>query len=352
MLTTLGGVTSTTPTPDRRTRRILSVALTVGALVVALLVGLGVYGSLPRPYVQVKAEDVAPATNTGLGRAASAMRDLRYLCTEGKPARPEVRTLVCTGPEGWAEIEATTAGKVTYLALVSRADKLDPDRTVDVGRALVLGADLSQDAKIASRSVTDGKSDLSAGPWGSAVQGPEPYRLIFVGSDRPKAAAPATLGPATKLAARLAKQSCTTVAASPTPAASGAASPAPSGSPKPATPAVSQPPPGTPSTYPTTVCSSSNRLVTTTVAYEKSGDAVTRVTVTSSGLFAYGWTHTEAIRALREALTDLGKDATTVGDWVAANSSAEGTVLLGDLQIVLNPNLSRSVTSISVSRIP
>ena len=69
------------------------VALTL--VVVAVVSGYGVHGALPRGYSRVEAEAVAPATNTGLGRAVAAMDDLHYLCTEGKPSRPNVRSLVC-----------------------------------------------------------------------------------------------------------------------------------------------------------------------------------------------------------------------------------------------------------------
>jgi hypothetical protein len=139
------------------------VALTL--VVVAVVSGYGVHGALPRGYSRVEAEAVAPATNTGLGRAVAAMDDLHYLCTEGKPSRPNVRSLVCSGPEGWAEIESNAAGKVTYLTLVGRGDEMTDERAGALGRALINGADLSQDARIApARSPT-------AGPASRAVRG-------------------------------------------------------------------------------------------------------------------------------------------------------------------------------------
>ena len=55
--------------------------------------------------------------------------------------------------------------------------------------------------------------------------------------------------------------------------------------------------------------------------------------------------------ALRAALTDLGRDAGTVGDWVHANAGRQGTVNLGELQVELNTVAPRSVTSVTVSRV-
>lgn len=326
------------------------VALTL--VVVAVVSGYGVHGALPRGYSRVEAEAVAPATNTGLGRAVAAMDDLHYLCTEGKPSRPNVRSLVCSGPEGWAEIESNAAGKVTYLTLVGRGDEMTDERAGALGRALINGADLSQDARIAARSVTDGRAGVSSGPWGSAFRGDLPTRLVFVGADRAKDPAKPSIGPAAALAVRLSKQSCTTeTKPSPTPTVASAPA-APSGTPAgpAATPATTGALPAT-AASPVTRCTTSSRLVTTEVAYEQTGDQVTRVSIRSSAPFAFGWVRTEAVVALRAALTDLGRDAGTVGDWVHANAGRQGTVNLGELQVELNTVAPRSVTSVTVSRV-
>ncbi len=333
---------------DQRQKIIVAAVTAAVVVLVALLGGFGIHGALSRPYQQITAEDVQPATNSGLGRAVAAMHDLRYLCTEGTSTRQGVRSLVCTGPEGWSVIESTAAGKVTYLTLIGRGAEMTDARAGAVGRALVNGADLSQDAKIAARSVTDGRAEISIGPWGTASAGTEDdHRLVFIGSDRAKFDKPAALGPEAPLAARLAKQSCTTQE-KPAPSASAATTTKTSAAAQP-----SASPSAAPAVRPMlTVCTTSSRLVTTTLTYEKAGDQVTKVTISSSGLFAYGWTHTEAISALRAALTDLGQDATQIGDWVAANASRQGTVDLGPVMVELNTVGTRSVTQVTVTRVP
>ncbi len=350
-------------TLNRRQKLIFAGVTALVVLVLALPGGFGVHGAWPRSYERVEAEEVQPATNTGLGRAVAAMHDLHYLCTEGTSARQGVRSFACTGPEGWAAIEGTAAGKVTYLTLIGRADEMSADRAAAVGRALVNGADLGQDAKIAARSITDGRAGSATGPWGTASSGELPTRLVFVGSDRVKADKPVTLGSAATLSARLAKQSCQTrdkpVPSTPaSKSASSAASAPPASAPAaPASPASA--PASAASAAPATLtgpatittCTASNRLVTTTITYEKVGDQVTALSVRSAAPFAYGWTHTEAIAALRLALTDLGLDATVIGDWVAANVARQGTVNLGNLTIDLNDEAPRSVTSVSVTRV-
>ena len=333
---------------DRRTQLIVSGVTALVVIVVAVVGGFGIHGALPRPYAQVSGEEVVPAANTGLGRAVSAMKDLRYLCTEGKPAREGVRGMVCSGPEGWAEIESLANGKVTYLTLVGRAGEMTDDRAAAVGRALVNGADLSQDAKIAARSVTDGRAELSSGPWGSVSSGEGPYRLVFVGSDRPKLEKPAALGPAAALETRLGKSCESGASASPSPSATPSATPTVAATPVPV-PVVTPHPVGP--TGPLTTCTSSSRFVTTTTSYNKVGSEVTHLTVRSSAIFAYGWTHTEAISALRLALKDLGQDSTGIGDWVAANATKQGTIDLGQVMVELNTEGTRSVTSITVSRV-
>ncbi len=322
---------------DRRVR--LVVVAVAAVLVVALVVGAGAVarGALARDFEQVQAEEVLPATNTGLGRAVSAMKDLHYLCTEGKSSREGMRVFVCTGQEGWADIEATAAGAVVYLALAGREGQMTAERARAIGRALVNGSELNQDAKIAARSVVDGTSTRSDGPWGVAATGAAPYRLVYIAADRPQSQAQPGIGPAAALAQRLGKQCRTTT---------------PTVAPPTVTPApvVATVPGEAPATSPVTTCSASDRFVGTTTTYVRAGDAVTSLTVTSSAPVPLGWTHTEAVEAMRLALTDLGLDEPAVGAWFATNHDRQGTAYLGTLRLEVNLDSSRAATSLRISR--